>query len=131
MASASASRVRSASSTWTCGASRSISPRTARSSCGGEAGAIDLLGSPLGLPRAYSGHNGFSEWGIPPARDTHALIVGFDGPADARPQFQGCRALARINDGIGLENDEQGYPVMLCRVAGRWPALWPQLTHYD
>ena len=97
----------------------------------GEAGAIDLLGSPLGLPRAYSGHNGFSEWGIPPARDTHALIVGFDGPADARPQFQGCRALARINDGIGLENDEQGYPVMLCRVAGRWPALWPQLTHYD
>jgi 4-amino-4-deoxy-L-arabinose transferase-like glycosyltransferase len=97
----------------------------------GEAGAIDLLGSPLGLPRAYSGHNGFSEWGIPPARDTHALIVGFDGPADARPQFQGCRALARINDGIGLENDEQGYPVMLCRVAGRWPVLWPQLTHFD
>ncbi|HEU0192624.1 MAG TPA: glycosyltransferase family 39 protein [Gaiellales bacterium] len=97
----------------------------------GEAGAIDLLGSPLGLPRAYSGHNGFSEWGIPPARDRHALIVGFTGPADARPQFQGCQRLARINDGIGLENDEQGYPVMLCRVAGRWPVLWPTLTHYN
>ena len=39
--------------------------------------------------------------------------------------------LARINDGIGLENDEQGYPVMLCRVAGQWPVLWPQLTHFN
>lgn len=36
----------------------------------GEAGAIDLLGSALRLPRAYSGHNGFSERGIPPAADT-------------------------------------------------------------
>jgi 4-amino-4-deoxy-L-arabinose transferase-like glycosyltransferase len=97
----------------------------------GEAGAVDLLGPRLGLPRAYSGHNGFSEWGVPPARDGHALIVGFDGPADARPQFQGCHTLARINDGVGLDNDEQGYPVMLCRVAGRWPALWPKLTRYD
>ena len=97
----------------------------------GEAAAIDLLGSKLGLPRSYSGHNGFSEWGIPPARDHHALIIGFGGPADARPQFVGCRTLARINDGVGLNNDEQGYPVMLCRVAGRWQALWPQLTHYD
>jgi hypothetical protein len=97
----------------------------------GEAGAVDLLGSKLGLPRAYSGHNAFSEWGIPPATDRHALIVGFDGPADARPQFQHCRTLATIDDGIGLDNDEQGYPVMLCSVAGRWPALWPQLTHYN
>ena len=37
----------------------------------GEAGAIDLLGPEVQLPRAYSGHNGFSEWGThqppPPA----------------------------------------------------------------
>ena len=44
----------------------------------GEAGAIDLLGPALQLPRAYSGHNGFSEWGEPPAADTHALLVGFN-----------------------------------------------------
>jgi 4-amino-4-deoxy-L-arabinose transferase-like glycosyltransferase len=97
----------------------------------GEAGAVDLLGATVGLPRAYSGHNGFSEWGTPAADDSHALIVGFDGPAVARPEFQGCRSLARINNGVGLDNDEQGYPVMLCSVAGRWPVLWPQLTHYD
>jgi hypothetical protein len=51
----------------------------------GEAGAIDLIGPPLGLPRAYSGHNGFSEWGIPPAINTRALLIGFDNAADAAP----------------------------------------------
>lgn len=28
----------------------------------GEAGAIDLLGRRSGLPRAYSGHNGYANW---------------------------------------------------------------------
>jgi len=41
----------------------------------GEAGAIELLGS-RSLPRPYSGHNGFSEWGQPPPSDTHALLEG-------------------------------------------------------
>ena len=34
----------------------------------GEAGAIDHLGGAFGLPRAYSGHNSYSDWGIPPER---------------------------------------------------------------
>jgi 4-amino-4-deoxy-L-arabinose transferase-like glycosyltransferase len=97
----------------------------------GEAGAIDLLGSKLRLPRAYSGHNGFSEWGIPPAADFRALVVGFEDGAEAAPYFRGCRTLAVVNDGVGLNNNEQGLPVMLCQVAGRWPALWPRLRHYD
>jgi len=97
----------------------------------GEAGAVDLLGRSLGLPRAYSGHNGFSEWGQPPATDTHALIVGYDTPADAAPAFAGCRRLATINDGVGLNNDEQGLPLLLCRTAAAWATMWPSLTHYD
>lgn len=48
----------------------------------------------------------FSEWAIPPAADTSALIVGFDGAADAAPAFADCRVLATIDDGVGLENDE-------------------------
>jgi hypothetical protein len=97
----------------------------------GEAGAVDLLGRRLGLPPAYSAHNGFSEWGRPRATDTYALLVGYDGPADAAPSFAGCRRLARIDDGVGLENDEQGLPVLLCRPTRSWNELWPQLTHYD
>lgn len=97
----------------------------------GEAGAIDLLGRSHGLPRAYSGHNGFSEWGIPPANDTHALIIGYDGARDAAPYFAGCRRMATVNDGVGLKNDEQGLPVLLCRPTAAWSVLWPHLTHYD
>jgi 4-amino-4-deoxy-L-arabinose transferase-like glycosyltransferase len=97
----------------------------------GEAGAVDILGRRRGLPRAYSGHNGFSEWGRPPASDTRALVVGYDGPADAAPWFTGCRRVARIDDGVGLDNDEQGLPLLLCRPARPWAALWPRLTHFN
>ncbi|HEY5430601.1 MAG TPA: glycosyltransferase family 39 protein [Solirubrobacteraceae bacterium] len=97
----------------------------------GEAGAIDLLGPPDKLPSAYSGHNGFSEWGIPPDTDTHALLVGFNNAANAAPSFDQCHTLAIVNNGVGLNNEEQGLPVMLCHVTGPWTMLWPRLTHYD
>jgi 4-amino-4-deoxy-L-arabinose transferase-like glycosyltransferase len=97
----------------------------------GEAGAIDLFGPARRLPRAYSGHNGFSEWGIPPDADAHALLVGFDDGADAAPYFAHCRTLAVVNDGVGLNNNEQGLPVMLCQPTAPWPTLWPRLRHYD
>lgn len=95
----------------------------------GEAGAIDVLAHHL--PRAYSGHNGFSEWGEPPAAADHALLVGWNGPSAARPYFSGCRTLARVNDGVGLNNQEQGLPVMICRTAAAWRRLWPRLRHFD
>jgi 4-amino-4-deoxy-L-arabinose transferase-like glycosyltransferase len=97
----------------------------------GEAGAIDLLGGAHGLPRAYSGHNGFSEWGQPSVSATSALVLGYDGPADAAPSFTGCTTLAHIDNGVGLDNDEQGLPVMLCHPSAAWATLWPQLRHYD
>lgn len=97
----------------------------------GEAAAIDLLGAALRLPRAYSGHNGFSEWGEPASGDVNVLLVGFNNPASARPQFVGCHTLATVNDGVGLNNDEQGLPVMLCRIAAPWRTVWPSLVHYD
>jgi 4-amino-4-deoxy-L-arabinose transferase-like glycosyltransferase len=97
----------------------------------GEAGAIDLLGKAYGLPGAYSGHNAFSEWGEPPASDRHALLVGFDGLADAQPAFDACRTLAVVDDGVGLDNQEQGLPLLLCRPAGLWASLWPELTHFN
>jgi hypothetical protein len=97
----------------------------------GEAGAIDVLGTSLRLPHAYSGHNGFSQWGQPPATDNRALLVGFNNAADATPYFEHCRTLARVDNGVGLDNQEQGLPVMLCRPSAPWRTLWPRLTHYD
>jgi hypothetical protein len=97
----------------------------------GEAGAIDILGHAKGLPAASSGHNGFGEWSRPANRDAHALVVGYNGPADAAPYFRACRTLATINDGVGLNNDEQGLPLLLCRPAAAWTILWPHLVHLD
>jgi hypothetical protein len=97
----------------------------------GEAGAVDVLGRAKGLPRAYSGHNGFSEWGIPPARANRALVLGFDNAGELAPEFAGCRTLARINNGVGLDNDEQELPILLCRPTAPWATLWPSLTHDD
>jgi hypothetical protein len=96
----------------------------------GEAGAIDVLGRSK-LPVAYSGHNGFSEWGRPPDRDTYALLIGYDGAADAAPYFHGCRTLDTVDDGVGLDNDEQGMPLLLCRTASTWTAIWPHLVHFN
>ena len=97
----------------------------------GEAGAVDVLGRAHGLPRAYSGHNGFTEWGEPPPTDTHALLIGFDDAAETAPEFANCRTLARVNNGVHLENQEQDLPVLLCRPTANWASLWPRLRHYD
>ena len=96
----------------------------------GEAGAVDVLGRSRGLPRAYSGHNGFSEWGGRPTptrtRSSSATTRG-----GAAPYFTGCRPLATIDNGVGLDNDEQGLPVLLCRVTSPWTTLWSRLTHFN
>jgi 4-amino-4-deoxy-L-arabinose transferase-like glycosyltransferase len=97
----------------------------------GEAGAVDVLGASRGLPRAYSGHNAFGEWGEPPPSDTDALVIGYDSGADAAPSFHDCTRLATIDDGVGLDNDEQGLPVLECRPAASWAVLWPRLRHYN
>jgi hypothetical protein len=85
-----------------------------------------VLGGKLGLPHAYSGHNAFGEWGPPPARDGHALVIAYRPP----PEFADCRVVATVDNGVGLENDEQGVRVQLCRLTAPWPQLWPQLRHY-
>jgi 4-amino-4-deoxy-L-arabinose transferase-like glycosyltransferase len=97
----------------------------------GEAGAIAHFGPALGLPYPYSGHNGWALWGPPPNSDTTALVVGIDRQ-QARSDFTGCRLRARIDNGQGLANQEQGAPVLLC--SGErlpWSRLWPLLRHYD
>jgi 4-amino-4-deoxy-L-arabinose transferase-like glycosyltransferase len=95
-----------------------------------EAGAVDILGQDH-LPHAYSAHNGYSEWGQPPAYATHALLLGYQNAADAAPYFDDCHTLATVNNGVGLDNNEQGLPVQLCRPTATWEALWPHLIRYE
>jgi hypothetical protein len=112
-------------------------PATARSRTAifthtyGEAGAIAHFGSPLGLPYPYSGHNAWALWGPPPNTDTTALLVGIDRQ-QAEQDFTGCQPRARINNGEGLDDEDQGAPVLICSGERRpWSRLWRLLRHYD
>jgi hypothetical protein len=95
----------------------------------GEAGAIDRFGPRLGLPRAYSAHNAYARFGIPDGSAGPVVVLGHRDPA---LDFDGCRAVATVDNEAGVDNEEQGGVIYLCdapRIA--WPALWPELVHLD
>ena len=52
--------------------------------------------------------------------------------ADLSTHFDDCQRMATMDNGVGVDNEEQGSVVALCRVpAAGWAALWPTLQHYD
>jgi len=96
----------------------------------GQAGAIDRYRAERGLPAAYSGHNSYHEWGPPPEDAGTTIVVGYDRDRLSR-WFGSCQPAARVDNGVGLDNDEQNTPVWTCtqRLAP-WAQLWPQLRRY-
>jgi 4-amino-4-deoxy-L-arabinose transferase-like glycosyltransferase len=95
----------------------------------GEAGAIQQFGPARGLPRAYSGHNSFSSFGRPPDGAQPVIAVGFSSPYLAR-FFRDCRVATRIDNGVEVDNEEQGGPVHVCGAPrAPWARLWPRLHH--
>ena len=86
-------------------------------------------GGALGLPRAYSGHNAYARFGMPPGSAGPVIVLGYGDPS---VDFSGCRPAATIDNGIGLENEEQGGTVFVCeRPREPWSAMWDDLRHLD
>jgi 4-amino-4-deoxy-L-arabinose transferase-like glycosyltransferase len=95
----------------------------------GEAGAIDRFGAAYGLPRAYSGQNAYARFGIPPGSAGPVIVLGYSDPS---VDFRACRHAATIDNGVGLDNEEQGGAVFVCTRPRRpWAEAWPDLTHLD
>ena len=95
----------------------------------GEAGAIDRYGRAFGLPRAYSAHNAFARFGIPPDDDGPVIVLGYQNPST---DFSGCRIAATIDNGADVDNEEQGGSVFVCtKPRVRWAVLWNQIDHLD
>jgi 4-amino-4-deoxy-L-arabinose transferase-like glycosyltransferase len=91
----------------------------------GEAGAVDRF-LPALAP-AHSGHNAYWDWGPPPDGATTLIVVGWEEDR-LRQWFGRVELAARIDNGVGLDNDEQGTPVWLVRERlAPWAELWPQL----
>ena len=98
----------------------------------GQAGAIDRYGLPLGLPRAYSGHMSYAAWGPPPDTATGPVVlVRFPDDRRLRSAFAGCRGAGRVDNGITVDNTEQGTVIEVCRGPRQpWSQIWPSLRHY-
>jgi hypothetical protein len=93
----------------------------------GVAGAIARFGGAYGLPRAYSGHNGLWYLGGPPDTDAPVLVIRASRE-DLSQYWTDVRPVATIDNGVGVDNEEQGQRVWLC--AGQklpWSRLWPRL----
>ena len=80
-----------------------------------EASPLVLLGT--GLPPVYSGHNAYWDWGPPPADRTVVVHVGDWRPADWSQFFTGCRDVAHIDNGLGIQNASRGSRLRLHRPA--------------
>ena len=94
----------------------------------GEAGALELLGSDL--PPVYSGHNSYWDWGPPPDGSTVAIVVA--GGGWRPPAVGGCSVNGRVDNGMGVQNDEQGTSIYVCEhLPSAWAEAWPLLRHLD
>jgi 4-amino-4-deoxy-L-arabinose transferase-like glycosyltransferase len=95
----------------------------------GEAGAIDRYGPDLGLPGAYSGHNAYGYWGPPSDGAAPVVAIGL-ASQDRTDHLRDCRAATRVDNGLDVDNDEQGTVIYICAgPRGSWSAEWPGLRH--
>ncbi|MHB1434352.1 MAG: glycosyltransferase family 39 protein [Streptosporangiaceae bacterium] len=93
----------------------------------GEAGAVLRFGPADGLPAVYSGHNAFWYWGPPPASARLAVAVGYARSA-LTPLCGSLRLAVRLNNHLGVADQEQGAPVWICSdLRTSWSAAWPRL----
>lgn len=85
-----------------------------------------------GLPPAYSGQNAYAFWPPPASTAGPVILTGFT-PGDATSRhFAACRTTGRVDNGYGLDNDEQGAILQVCDgPAGGWATSWPSLVHFD
>ena len=97
----------------------------------GEAGAIARFGPELGVDAVYSGHNELWFRARPPESADAAVVVGYP-PEALSPVFETCEVRARLDNGVGVENEEQGLPVVTCSgMRMTWEEAWPRFAHLD
>ncbi|HEU4422860.1 MAG TPA: glycosyltransferase family 39 protein [Pilimelia sp.] len=98
----------------------------------GEAGALVRYGGPYDLPAVYSGQNQLWHLGPPPPNTEVVITVGAGGEAFHQASFERCFIASRLENGVDIDNEEQGVPVRIChRPRESWDRLWPRFQHFD
>ncbi len=97
----------------------------------GEAGALDLLGPAYHLPRAISPHNTYYFWGRGVTPGPVVIATDFDRATLLR-YFTSVRQAAIVPAQDGIQNEEVGRPVYVCRgLRVPWTTVWPQLLNFS
>jgi 4-amino-4-deoxy-L-arabinose transferase-like glycosyltransferase len=90
----------------------------------GEAGALTLFGPAHHLPQPISRANSFWMRGYPdPPPETLVVLGVSDGFVAAH--FSSCETKTRFRSPFGVENEENGGPIRVCRgLKEPWPEFW-------
>jgi Dolichyl-phosphate-mannose-protein mannosyltransferase len=96
----------------------------------GVAGAVELLGAPMGLPRAVSGHNNYWLWGPGPGPVDTVIVVGGER-SGLEKRFEEVELAATTDCGLCMPY-ENHRPIWICRGPRQsLRELWPALKHFD
>ncbi|MET0524467.1 MAG: glycosyltransferase family 39 protein [Nocardioides sp.] len=94
----------------------------------GEAGAVDRYAPELPV---FSGQNALYDQARPPDSATTVVMVGYQY-LGVRDRFASCEVVDRLDNGVGVDNEEQDAPVAVCRgPEAPWSQLWPAFRHLD
>jgi hypothetical protein len=99
----------------------------------GEAGALERYGGAWGRQAVFSGHNSYWFWGPPHGDGSVVIVVGYAQARDLLDErFASVTLAGRLDNRHGVDNEEQGQPVWICRgLRGTWPDTWTAWRHYD
>jgi 4-amino-4-deoxy-L-arabinose transferase-like glycosyltransferase len=92
----------------------------------GEAGALDLYGPALGLPRVISRTNTYWYRGYGDPPPSVVIELGNDAD-DEKDSAAECTSFGRFRNKAGVDNEESanGYEIFVCRnIPPRWPEIW-------
>jgi 4-amino-4-deoxy-L-arabinose transferase-like glycosyltransferase len=96
----------------------------------GEAGSLDRYGPAYGLPAVYSAQNELYNLGPPP--DSATVVVEVNEGEDLGPYFDSCTRAGTLDNGVGVDNEEQGAAITVCRGPHQsWRTIWPHLRRYS
>ncbi|MFE7525284.1 ArnT family glycosyltransferase [Kitasatospora sp. NPDC057542] len=91
----------------------------------GQAGAIDKWGPTYGLPKAYSGHNSYADFGRPGDDKTTVITIGAD-PKTFGELFQSCEERGQYKNDLPVSDNDQKF--MVCRGPLKpWSQIWEKL----
>jgi hypothetical protein len=95
----------------------------------GEAGAVDVLGAPLGLPRAISGHNSYFLWG--PRGCTGDVVIALGGDRHGYEELFATAERVAIHTCIDCMPYENNLSVWVLRgLRVPFAEIWPRVKHF-